>query len=92
MQIYITPDLENKLRAESKTSGVPMSQILAKALMGYFGGLRLEEDKTVSYTPPAAPIPLQRACCKLPKPCQHWVFDGVTDTWTNTLDGEIKEL
>ena len=34
--------------------------------------------------------PLQRACCKLPKPCQHWVYDGTSETWTNILDGEVK--
>jgi hypothetical protein len=36
--------------------------------------------------------PLQRACCLLKKPCIHWQYDDVMQTWTNVLTGEVKVL
>ncbi len=31
------------------------------------------------------------ACCSKSAPCKHWQFDGLSDTWTNSLSGETKD-
>jgi hypothetical protein len=43
---------------------------------------------------PTAPElqPIELPCCKLKNPCRHWSYNGVDQTWTNSLTGEIKEL
>lgn len=31
-------------------------------------------------------------CCKLPKPCKHWQWDGVEQAYVNTISGRKKEV
>ena len=31
-------------------------------------------------------------CCKLPKPCKHWQWDGVEQAYINNLSGRKKEV
>lgn len=32
------------------------------------------------------------SCCKMKQPCKHWIFDGLKDSWVNTLSGEVREV
>ena len=34
---------------------------------------------------------MERGCCKLKKPCQHWEFNSNTQIWQNSLSGRQKE-
>lgn len=31
-------------------------------------------------------------CCKLPKPCKHWQWDGVEQAYVNSLSGRSKAV
>lgn len=37
-------------------------------------------------------VGLARACCLLKKPCQHWIWDGTSQSYTNSLTGEVREV
>lgn len=38
------------------------------------------------------PSSMALACCLQRKPCIHWVFDGTSQTWTNSRTGEVKVI
>lgn len=31
-------------------------------------------------------------CCTKDKPCKHWVFDGTTSEWRNTITGKTRDV
>jgi hypothetical protein len=33
---------------------------------------------------------LEKPCCKLKRPCQHWVWNDTTMVWQNTLSGRER--
>ena len=34
----------------------------------------------------------EKPCCLKAKPCQHWIFDGDTQIWQNTISGRQREV
>ena len=41
---------------------------------------------------PNAPDPVfGYPCCKLKKPCKHWVWNDIDTAWVNQLTGEARE-
>ena len=78
--VYIREeDLEKWKSVEKKSEFI--SNALRRVVSSSPSPLPNRQDK---------PLSIQRACCKLPKPCQHWIYDGTSETWTNVLDGEVK--
>lgn len=34
----------------------------------------------------------EMACCKNRQPCRHWIWDGVAQTYTNSISGRVVEV
>lgn len=43
---------------------------------------------------PKEPVPVMGYACCLndKKPCKHWQWDGVKQSYTNTITGEVREI
>ena len=55
----------------------------------------LEEIKITPRLEPVisedTPLILERACCKLPDPCKHWIPNQIEEVYINALTGERRE-
>lgn len=100
MNIYITRENEQKLR---QLEGYTMSGIINYLLDNYFKTHNVSEIKE-KIEPKAAEIAKQnpegativageeQSCCKNRQPCRHWLWDGVKQTYTNSISGRVVEV
>lgn len=55
-------------------------------------GVQVEEAKQGSYRAALTAKTLERACCVLKKPCQHWQWNGDKQLYVNALSGRERAV
>ncbi len=64
------------------------AEFIHNALKGSTNHINTLEDLGPSEAAPSIDLP---TCCKGMSPCKHWIWDGVQESYINSLSGEVRE-
>lgn len=62
-----------------------------KGLVGNLYGIEINPEQDINVPTSRPTLALERGCCALSKPCQHWQFNVDAGQWINTLSGRTKD-